>query len=87
MDYTLKINLELGRILRQWDPFQTGEDFYDTEAADVIQAVHQLDDQEKLALKIKEIYEFSFDEQLTLASCRQVAEKLLQVKNQSSCEL
>lgn len=87
MNKDIETNRAFDRILREWDPFEEGEDFYDTEAADAIQAVHQLDDKEALAQKIREIYEFSFEKPLSLTSCREVAERLLQIKNETSCEL
>ncbi|WP_203363166.1 DUF1871 family protein [Bacillus sp. REN10] len=87
MDKTMKLNIELGTILREWDPFAVGSDFYDTESADAIYAVHQLDDVDQLAARLKEIYEFSFDSELALEYCRPVAMQLLQVKHHSVCEL
>ncbi|MBM7648497.1 hypothetical protein JOC78_001443 [Bacillus ectoiniformans] len=87
MDQTIKLNIELGEVIRQWDPFHAGADFYDTEAADVIQAVHQLDDEHELGKKIKDIYEFSFEESLDLVHCIDLAKKLLEIKNRSACEL
>ncbi|PAQ13770.1 hypothetical protein CD798_13985 [Bacillaceae bacterium SAOS 7] len=87
MDKTVKLNIELGNILREWDPFAVGSDFYDTESADAIYAVHQLDDADQLAARIKEIYEFSFDAELSFERCRPIAVQLLQVKHHSACEL
>lgn len=87
MNKDIETNVKFNRILREWDPFQEGGDFYDTEAADAIQAVHQLDNMEELARRIREIYEFSFERLIPLTSCREVAERLLQVKNEASCEL
>ncbi|WP_338750877.1 DUF1871 family protein [Bacillus sp. FJAT-52991] len=87
MEKTVKLNIELGHILREWDPFAVGSGFYDTESADAIYAVHQLDDAEQLAARIKEIYEFSFDDKLSLECCRPIATRLLQVKHHSACDL
>ncbi|KAB7706948.1 DUF1871 family protein [Bacillus aerolatus] len=87
MDKDIRTNIKFGRILRKWDPFKVGGDFYDTETADTIQAVHQLDDANKLAHRIQEIYEFSFEKKLPLESCQKVALQLLQVKNDAACEL
>lgn len=87
MDKTVKLNIELGNILREWDPFAVGSDFYDTESADAIYAVHQLDDADQLAARIKEIYEFSFDAELAFERCQPIAVRLLQVKHHAACEL
>ncbi|KIL75910.1 DUF1871 family protein [Bacillus badius] len=87
MNKDIETNRRFDRVLREWDPFKEGGDFYDTEVADAIQAVHQLDDLEALARKIQEIYEFSFEKPLSLASCRHVATELLRIKNEASCEL
>ncbi|MFK2826543.1 DUF1871 family protein [Bacillus sp. B190/17] len=87
MNKDVQTNIKLSHILRDWDPFAAGGDFYDTETADTIQAVYQYDDQNELAQKIQEIYEFSFEQKLPLASCLEVAERLLQVKNEASCQL
>ncbi|MDQ0216502.1 hypothetical protein J2S13_002962 [Oikeobacillus pervagus] len=87
MDKTIQLNLRLKDLLQNWDPFHMGTDFYDTEIADCIQAVHQFDDANSLAKKIQKIYEFSFEEKIALAECLNISWKLLQIKNDSSCEL
>lgn len=83
----LEMNLSLLEILYEWDPLGYGEGSYDTEIADTIQAVHLLDQEEKLARKIQSIYEFSFEEIIPLNECKQIANKLLEVKNQGSCSI
>ncbi|MCH1625494.1 DUF1871 family protein [Ferdinandcohnia quinoae] len=80
-------NIELMILLQEWDPFGHGEGSYETEAVDVIQAVHQLDDPKKLARKIQAIYEFSFEEIIPLNECEVIATRLLLIKNNASCEL
>ncbi|OCA81404.1 DUF1871 family protein [Pseudobacillus wudalianchiensis] len=87
MNKDIEKNRAFDRILREWDPFKEGGDFYDTETADAIQAVHQFDNKQVLARKIQEIYEFSFEQPLSLTSCLEVAERLLQIKNNLSCGL
>ncbi|KKB34972.1 DUF1871 family protein [Bacillus thermotolerans] len=87
MNKDIETNIELQRILREWDPFKVGAGFYDTEAADAIQAVHQTDNPGQLASKIQEIYEFSFEEKVPLSSCKEVALRLLHIKNNAACEL
>lgn len=82
-----EINIQLVYMLDEWDPFQIGEGNYDTEIADVIQAVHDIDDKEKLARKIQAIYEFSFEQVIPLTNCKKIAEKLISIKNSGSCQL
>ncbi|TKD72631.1 DUF1871 family protein [Pseudalkalibacillus hwajinpoensis] len=64
-----------------------GADDYDTEACDVVQLVHQLDDTEQLTREIQEIYQFSYEETIPTSKCREIASALLVLKNNSSCEL
>jgi hypothetical protein len=82
-----EINIQLVWTLDEWDPFQIGEGNYDTEIADVIQAVHDMDDKERLARKIQAIYEFSFEQVIPLTDCKEIAEKLIIIKNSGSCQL
>ncbi|MDZ5472064.1 DUF1871 family protein [Bacillus sp. 31A1R] len=83
----LKMNLSLLELLSNWDPLGYGIGSYDTEIADTIQAVHIMNDQDKLARKIQSIYEFSFEEIIPLDECREIAGKLLVIKNEESCSL
>lgn len=83
----LQTNLQLVKVLKEWDPLGYGEDFYDTEIADTIAAVHYLEDEEKLARKIQSIYEFSFEEIIPLKSCLSIARELLIIKNAGTCTL
>lgn len=82
-----EINIQLVWTLDEWDPFQIGEGNYDTEIADVIQAVHDMDDKERLARKIQAIYEFSFEQVIPLTDCKEIAEKLIVIKNSGSCQV
>ena len=82
-----EINIQLVWTLDEWDPFQMGEGNYDTEIADVIQAAHDMDDKERLARKIQAIYEFSFEQVIPLTDCKEIAEKLIVIKNSGSCQL
>jgi hypothetical protein len=83
----LEMNLQLLQRLTDWDPLGYGEDSYDTEIADTIQAVHVLSSVNELARKIQSIYEFSFEEIIPLSSCTTMAQELLAIKNESSCSL
>lgn len=82
-----EVNLQLVYTLDQWDPFKIGSGNYDTEIADTIQAVHAMDEMEKLARKIQGIYEFSFEQIIPLNQCYEMAGKLLMIKNSGSCTI
>ncbi|MDY7432948.1 YugE family protein [Bacillus sp. V26] len=76
---------EMINVIAKWDPFKYGEDFYETEAVDVVQAVYDEDDPEVLAKSIQHIFEASFEQTLPVDSCRNVAGQLLFIKDSSSC--
>lgn len=80
-------NLQMMIMLQEWDPLGYGVGFYETEAVDVLQAAHQIDDPGKLARKIQSIYEFSFEEIIPLKECEDMALKLMNILNNASCEL
>lgn len=82
-----QLNIQLVDTINEWDPFQIGEGNYDTEIADIVQAVHDLDDPNKLARKIQAIFEFSFEKLLPLAECKEVAVTLLAIKDGGTCAL
>ncbi|MGY3717284.1 DUF1871 family protein [Sutcliffiella cohnii] len=82
------IHLQLMDVLMNWDPLQYGEDAYETERVDIIQAVHELEDIMPLAKKIQAIIEFSFEEIVPLQKCVNIANELLLIKNSdSSCSI
>ena len=80
-----EINLECVRLLNEWDPFSIGEGNYDTEIADILQAMHDVDLEDDLAASIQAIFEFSFEEKLPLEDCVAISRKLLSLKRNSSC--
>lgn len=82
-----EMNLMLVDTLNEWDPFQIGAGSYAPEIADIIQAVHDLDDAEKLARKIQNIFEFSFEEIIPLHTCHMKAMQLISIRDRSSCSL
>jgi hypothetical protein len=82
-----EMHIRLVLALNEWDPFKLGFGQYETEIADVVQAVHTSDNEEKLATKIQEIYEFSFDETIPSKKCKNMAIQLLQIKHAGSCSL
>jgi hypothetical protein len=81
------MHIQMYQALDQWDPLRCGEGNYDTEIADTIQAVHDLDSPDKLARKIQSIYEFSFEAIIPLEQCKRMAETLLIIKNSGSCTI
>ncbi|OIK10269.1 hypothetical protein BIV60_21850 [Bacillus sp. MUM 116] len=83
----LQTNLKFVDLLNQWNPFQLEEGSYDTEIADTIQAIHELNHPAALAEKIQSIYEFSFEQIIPIDSCLEMAEKLLIIKNNDSCTI
>jgi hypothetical protein len=81
------VNIKLYELLLEWDPFQIGGDNYDPEYADIIGAVNELNEQNALARRIQDIFEFSFEKKLSMEECLQKAKQLLEVKNEESCSL
>lgn len=87
MNETAQLNFALADALNGFDPFNAGIGFYDTEIADVIYAVHRLDEINELAAAIRSIYEHSFDEPMPGGNPTRLAEQLLIIKNNASCHL
>jgi hypothetical protein len=83
----VQTHLKYVDILNEWDPFQLKNDSYETEIADVIQAIHELNEPIKLAKRIQSIYEFSFEKQIPMESCLTIAKELLAVKAEDSCTI
>ncbi|OLS34635.1 DUF1871 family protein [Bacillus sp. MRMR6] len=85
MESLMKANLQLVDLLNEWDPFELKNGDYDTEIADTIQAVHELDNPQALAERIQTIYEFSFEKIIPIEQCLNVAKELLMIKESESC--
>ena len=83
----LQINLQYVDVLNEWDPFHLGNGGYETEIADTIQAIHELDDCEELAQRIQSIYEFSFEKVIPMEKCLKVAKELLVRKANDACSI
>lgn len=81
------MHIRLVIALNEWDPFGLGFGNYEPEIADVVQAVHTSDDAETLALKIQEVFEFSFEKTIPIEKCREIATQLLIIKSAGSCSL
>ncbi|WP_066067950.1 DUF1871 family protein [Neobacillus soli] len=83
----IRTNLQYVDLLNEWDPFQLKNGGYETEIADTIQAVHELNDSSLLAQRIQTIYEFSFEKLIPMESCLKIAEELLAIKTNESCSI
>ncbi len=83
----MKTNLQFVDLLNEWDPFELKNGNYDTEIADTIQAIHELEQPEKLAERIQSIYEFSFERVIPIDKCLKIAKELLAIKDNDSCAI
>jgi hypothetical protein len=83
----MRTNLQFVDVLNEWDPFKLKNGNYDTEIADTIQAIHELDNAEALAARIQSIYEFSFESIIPIQQCLKIANELLLIKDNDSCTL
>jgi hypothetical protein len=87
MESEMKTNLQFVDLLNEWDPFELKNGNYDTEIADTIQAIYELDQSEKLAERIQSIYEFSFERVISIDKCLKIAKELLAIKDNDSCAI
>ncbi|PPA69985.1 DUF1871 family protein [Jeotgalibacillus proteolyticus] len=77
---TKEMNFKLITLLQEWDPFNKGEDAYDAEITDVLQAVSDFHHPSDLAKRIQVIYESAFEQWIPLQECIRISYKLLAVK-------
>ncbi|MBU9673981.1 YugE family protein [Planococcus sp. CP5-4] len=77
---TVNMDKRALRIMEGWDPFSVGTGEYNTEAADVIDKLHDIDHPSDLAKAIQGIYESRFKQWIPLEKCVEVSYKLLAVK-------
>jgi hypothetical protein len=84
-----KINEKLMQTIQSWDPLNLGLNHYETEAVDIIQAIHENKNVEQLSIKIQEIFNFSFELIIPIDECHKLAEELINIMNNnaSSCEI
>lgn len=82
----IEMNRQAVKLLEQWDPFQLGEDAYETETADVVGALQGDVTKEQFAEIIQRVYEFSFEQWIAIEKCEHMAEQLLQLKTVYQCE-
>lgn len=83
----VEINIAAVQLLQQWDPFHIGIGQYDTEAADVVAALQGIEDCNVLAKTIQTVYEYSFEKEIPLEQCIQIAIQLLALKVNIQCTL
>lgn len=76
---------EMIQIIKAWDPFHYGEDFYETEPADVMSALYDAEDPFSLAKEIQAIYHHSFEQLLPIESCQNIASQLFVIRDNRSC--
>lgn len=79
------MNRKAVKVLEKWDPFQLGEDRYDTETADVVAALQGIDDPSELAKVIRTVYEHSFEQWIPYEECVDIAYKLISLKFEAKC--
>ncbi|MEH7441360.1 DUF1871 family protein [Bacillus sp. JJ1122] len=82
-----ELSYKLIDVLNKWDPIDVGEGEFDPEIADILQAVHDFDDADKIAKRIQSVFEFSFENLLPYKECRLIANTLLSIKNEDVCSL
>lgn len=79
------MNQNVQDMLREWDPFQLGARNYDTEVADVVCALQNIDDPSELAKVIQIVYEHSFEKWIPFEQCVAIAYKLIAIKFEAKC--
>ncbi|CAM5218706.1 hypothetical protein UACE39S_02246 [Ureibacillus acetophenoni] len=79
------MNKKAIKVLQEWDPFQLGEESYDTESADVVAALQGIDDPSKLAKVIQTVYEHSFEQWIPYENCVEISYKLIAIKFEAKC--
>lgn len=67
-------------VLTAWDPLQKGQQAYEHEVIDVVNALHQIDHPTDLAKKIRDIYAHSFKFWIPIEKCVEVSYQLLAIK-------
>lgn len=82
-----ELSYKLIDVLNKWDPIDVGEGGFDPEIADILQAVHDFDDADKIAKRIQSVFEFSFEKLLPYKDCHLIANTLLSIKNEDACSL
>jgi hypothetical protein len=81
------VYIKLVEVVKEWDPFHFGPEFYETEASDIVHIVTKFDDINYIATKIQRIYFLSFEEKISMEKCKQLAQHLVELKNSQSCNI
>lgn len=76
----IKMNQKAIKIVEKWNPFNMENFSYETEAADVVEALQFIDDPSDMGKKIQEIYALSFEKWIPFEKCVALSYKLLAVK-------
>lgn len=82
---TIEMNRKAVWTLQEWDPFNLGVDSYETETADVVADLQNIDHPSELAKRIQEIYEHSFEVWIPLEKCVEISYKLIALKYEMKC--
>lgn len=81
----VEMNQKCVQLLLQWDPFNFGEESYETETADVVAALQGIDDPTELAKVIQMVYEYSYEQWIPFEDCVAISYKLLAEKFKAKC--
>jgi hypothetical protein len=82
-----ELNIKILNMIQEWDPFKTATMSNDAEAADVIQLAHQSLGTEDLAKRIKEVYDHSFEVDMSFQECLVLARNIQNLFNDTTCDL
>ena len=75
-------------VVKNWDPFQMGPEFYETEASDVVNVISVFDDPKYIAKEDSTyILLCLLRKYLRLKKCEKLAMELLVIKEGGSCSL
>lgn len=79
------MNQKAKLALLEWDPFQIGNEGYETESAEVVAALHSINDPTELAKVIQKVYEHSFELWIPFEKCVEMSYKLIAIKFEAKC--
>lgn len=84
----VQLHMNMLEAITKWDPFQLGEEAYETEATDVIQAYYDTKNKDELSKRIQGIYEWSFERIIPLDQCKELVDTLYKLEDETdSCSL
>lgn len=81
----IEMNRKCVQLLLEWDPFKIGQNNYETETADVVAALQEIDDPSELAKIIQTVYEYSYEQWIPFEDCVTISYKLIAVKFEAKC--